>query len=222
VDGLKDIESKTLRTVGEPKKRFEEDALRIARLIRFSVQLDFNIEQESLSAAISHIESLKLVSKERVFAEFQKMLKGCVNLVKIDQVFKTNLSQNINVNTNLSFFEKAYIADFLSKVLHVDAEDYLLEKKIKTAFKTLKALLQTESLQEDFIRACDKFSLYEEEQVKLWGLIETKRQDAKNIKVAAYSKNDVSAASLKLRKEFTGAELGAALFKFKVERFFCG
>ena len=51
--GLDDICRRMVRCVGDPQKRFEEDALRIMRALRFSSRLDFDIERETLAAARS-------------------------------------------------------------------------------------------------------------------------------------------------------------------------
>ncbi len=75
-DGIKDIKSKTLKTVGDPIKRFNEDALRILRLFRFAATLEFNIEEKTLSAAISTAKALKNISTERVTNELLKTLMG--------------------------------------------------------------------------------------------------------------------------------------------------
>ncbi len=74
--GCEDIKSKILRTVGDPAKRFCEDALRIMRLFRFASQLGFCIENNTLQCALENILLLKNISAERIFAELVKMLSG--------------------------------------------------------------------------------------------------------------------------------------------------
>lgn len=83
VDGLKDffggredINSRILRAVGEPERRFYEDALRIMRLFRFSSVLGFNIEENTLKAALEYAPTLKSVSAERIYSELLKTLCG--------------------------------------------------------------------------------------------------------------------------------------------------
>lgn len=71
--GREDIKNKTLRAVGNPAKRFSEDALRILRLYRFAAQLSFNIEPLTAKAAAEKAESLCAVSAERIFAELTKL-----------------------------------------------------------------------------------------------------------------------------------------------------
>lgn len=74
VDGIKDIQSKTIRTVGNAKDRFKEDALRIMRAIRFSAQLGFKIEKSTQTALKECANLLKKISRERIRDELFKTL----------------------------------------------------------------------------------------------------------------------------------------------------
>lgn len=74
--GRKDIENRILRAVGEPGRRFYEDALRIMRLFRFSSVLGFNIEENTLKAALEYAPTLKSVSAERIYSELLKTVCG--------------------------------------------------------------------------------------------------------------------------------------------------
>jgi poly(A) polymerase/tRNA nucleotidyltransferase (CCA-adding enzyme) len=72
--GQDDIKDKILQTVGNPAERFQEDALRILRAIRLSVELDFVIESETEKALIANADLLGHISKERVRDEFSKII----------------------------------------------------------------------------------------------------------------------------------------------------
>ncbi len=74
--GATDLKNKLLRAVGEPRKRFSEDALRILRLFRFSSQLGFDIEENTLNSALKLQKGLENISRERIFAELIKLLNG--------------------------------------------------------------------------------------------------------------------------------------------------
>lgn len=74
--GVKDIENKIIRAVGNPNKRFSEDALRILRGIRFSATLGFSLEEETAAAMLHNKELLKNISRERKTEEFIKTLSG--------------------------------------------------------------------------------------------------------------------------------------------------
>jgi tRNA nucleotidyltransferase (CCA-adding enzyme) len=74
VDGLTDIHTKTIRCIGDPKKRFHEDALRMLRAIRFEAQLDFRIEHKTQRDIINNAHLLSNISAERIRDEFNKAL----------------------------------------------------------------------------------------------------------------------------------------------------
>lgn len=74
--GREDIENRILRAVGEPERRFYEDALRIMRLFRFSSVLGFDIEENTLKAALEYAPTLKSVSAERIYSELLKTVCG--------------------------------------------------------------------------------------------------------------------------------------------------
>ncbi len=74
--GIKDINSKTLRAVGNPQKRFSEDALRIMRLFRFASVLGFDIEKNTQKAAIECSLALEKISVERIYTELKKLSQG--------------------------------------------------------------------------------------------------------------------------------------------------
>ena len=73
-NGQKDLEEKLIRAVGDSKERFEEDALRIMRAVRIAADLDFQIEENTLSALKEKAGLLKMIAKERIRDEFSKIL----------------------------------------------------------------------------------------------------------------------------------------------------
>ena len=74
--GISDLEKGIIRCVGEADRRFEEDALRILRGLRFAARLGFSIEQNTAKSMIKKRELLKNVSSERVFCELCGFLEG--------------------------------------------------------------------------------------------------------------------------------------------------
>ncbi len=74
--GNKDLQNRLLRAVGDPKKRFEEDALRILRLFRFASVLQFQIEPATLKAALQCADLLQSISAERIREELRKAVAG--------------------------------------------------------------------------------------------------------------------------------------------------
>ena len=73
-EGLKDLEKKVIRCVGHPEDRFDEDALRILRAVRFAAQLGFTIEEETKKAIIKKTKNLMAISAERIRVELVKLL----------------------------------------------------------------------------------------------------------------------------------------------------
>ncbi|MBR2825504.1 MAG: hypothetical protein IKE51_04505, partial [Solobacterium sp.] len=75
-EGTKDIKGKIIRTVGNPFLRFEEDALRILRALRFSSELGFTIEEETSKAIHSKKDDLNYIATERILVEWIRLLEG--------------------------------------------------------------------------------------------------------------------------------------------------
>ncbi|MDP2946391.1 MAG: CCA tRNA nucleotidyltransferase [bacterium] len=73
-DGQKDIKNKIIRAVGEPYKRFNEDALRLMRATRFATQLNFAIEEETAKAIKKKSNDIVVISKERIRDELIKII----------------------------------------------------------------------------------------------------------------------------------------------------
>lgn len=75
-DGRADLKAGVLRCVGDPNQRFQEDALRILRGLRFASQLGFSIETQTAGAMEKNKDLLAYVSGERIYAELTKLLMG--------------------------------------------------------------------------------------------------------------------------------------------------
>ncbi len=90
--GREDIEGRVIRCVGLSETRFEEDALRILRALRFSSVLDFEIESATSRAIHKKAPLLCHVSRERIYVELKKLLsgKGAKRVIKeYPDVFRT-------------------------------------------------------------------------------------------------------------------------------------
>ena len=72
--GMEDMGNRLIRCVGDPKERFEEDALRMMRAVRFSAQLGYKIEEKTKTAIKEMAENLKNISAERIQSELVKLL----------------------------------------------------------------------------------------------------------------------------------------------------
>ncbi|MFT4413068.1 CCA tRNA nucleotidyltransferase [Fredinandcohnia humi] len=74
--GRQAIANKYIQTVGIAKERFNEDALRMMRAIRFQSQLGFTLSEETKLAILANSSLLKNISVERITIEFEKLLRG--------------------------------------------------------------------------------------------------------------------------------------------------
>lgn len=72
--GKKDLKDKIIRAVGNPEERFQEDALRLMRAVRFSAQLGFEIEPKTAGAVKKYAGLLEFIAKERIADELCKVL----------------------------------------------------------------------------------------------------------------------------------------------------
>lgn len=75
-EGQQDLEKKIIRTVGDPNKRFCEDALRLMRAVRFACQLGFEIEKKTNEAIKKNAALLQKISKERIRDELTKIISS--------------------------------------------------------------------------------------------------------------------------------------------------
>lgn len=73
-DGMGDLKRRIIRCVGKAHDRFDEDALRILRAVRFSAQLGFGIEDDTAKAARELAPTLVKISRERIHTELNKLL----------------------------------------------------------------------------------------------------------------------------------------------------
>ena len=74
VYGLADIQKKIIRTIGDPDQRFQEDHLRMLRAIRFTANLNFNLDSSTQEAIAKNVAAIKSISVERLQDELTKLL----------------------------------------------------------------------------------------------------------------------------------------------------
>jgi poly(A) polymerase/tRNA nucleotidyltransferase (CCA-adding enzyme) len=94
-DGLKDIKDKVIRCVLYPTVRFEEDALRMMRAVRFSTVLNFVIAQETFDAIVTNSALTSNISGERIRDEFIKIMISEQPAVGVAMLEKSRLLEHI-------------------------------------------------------------------------------------------------------------------------------
>ena len=89
--GLEDISNKILRTPLLPDQTYSDDPLRMMRAIRFSSQLGFQIESESFASISRNKERIRIVSKERIADELNKIILSPIPSVGFNHLFDTGI-----------------------------------------------------------------------------------------------------------------------------------
>lgn len=75
-NGMSDIESRTVRTIGDPMVRLQEDPIRILRAVKFAARLDFGIDQELYDAAVHCRGALAMAARPRLSEEILRLMRG--------------------------------------------------------------------------------------------------------------------------------------------------
>ena len=94
-NGIEDLKNHIIRAVGNPEKRFHEDALRMMRAVRFMSQLEFKLEEKTEQAIKDNHELLKKISVERIRKEFVKMGLGPFSRQAFQIFLDTQLSEDV-------------------------------------------------------------------------------------------------------------------------------
>ena len=155
--GRKDLQNGVIRAVGDAKKRFDEDALRMLRAVRFAAQLGFKIDDDTFAAIREKAKLLSKVSKERIFVELNKSLCGDfaqnIKMVYTSGLYKyigkefAKLDENIYNFYTRKFHNKKhmYWAVFLENIESVEAvKKILFELKSDNATRNNTYLLVKE------------------------------------------------------------------------------
>lgn len=139
--GVADIASKTIRAVGDAKKRFTEDGLRLLRAVRFSAQLGFMINTDTEKALIDSCETLEFIAKERIRDEFSKILSTNAPMIGIVLCQRYGLLKNMvpeleeGLHTKQNQAHSYDVFEHLVRSLQCAADkDYSLEIRIAALF----------------------------------------------------------------------------------------
>ncbi len=100
--GTFDLKNNTVKFIGDPQKRIEEDYLRIIRFIRFKIMYDMKVEPTTSNAIKQNLDGIKKISKERVLIELLKILD-------LKNILKINESSNLKEIFSLIFPEFLYL-----------------------------------------------------------------------------------------------------------------
>ncbi len=161
VGGLEDIQLKILKAVGEPSLRFSEDKLRMLRALRFSSQLEFQIEGETLRAIQKLQQSIQQVSAERIKEELIKWLRTSNLKPCLDGLWSTGLLKSLHPS-----FEKYFDQDFYSKISAFYVQD-LSALEIGTKFSLLFSFIVQKNQTDEYetLKQCLKDLKFSNDQI---------------------------------------------------------
>lgn len=106
-NGQQDIKNRIIRTVGNAQERFNEDALRIIRGLRFQSQLGFSLENETFYGMQSHINDIEHLSIERIVVELKKLTSGKYVANSFENL------QRLNAFNYIPFFKHYNLNNFI-------------------------------------------------------------------------------------------------------------
>jgi poly(A) polymerase len=107
VDGRGDLKRKIIKTIGNPTERFSEDYLRMLRAIRFSAQLGFKIDKNTLSAVKKYADKITKISGERIAVELESLFAATDSKKGVKLLIEAGLLEQI-----FPVFKKAALAEF--------------------------------------------------------------------------------------------------------------
>ena len=155
--GRKDLQNGIIRAVGDAKKRFDEDALRMLRAVRFAAQLGFKIDDDTFAAIKEKAKLLSKVSKERIFVELNKSLCGDfaqnIKMVYTSELYRYIGKEFAKLDKNIYDFyprkfpnkKHMYWAAFLENIENAEAvKKILFELKSDNATRNNTYLLVKE------------------------------------------------------------------------------
>ncbi len=202
VDGIRDLEAKVLRCVGDPELRFQEDSLRMLRAVRFHAQLSalsFTLDPELLLAVQKLAPRLSLVSRERVTQETEKILLSPMPSVGLFDLVLTALwpqvfqcpPPNASVHSNFDVLAESYLL-FASRPAGLPLffaaaarwlpgwkeSAFVLTKETKAALKEVPGLCEKFSRYTSLFRAEKKLLLQNEHVFEAMAILEVEGDEA--------------------------------------------
>lgn len=168
--GIEDIKNKVIRTVNDPYVRFNEDALRMMRAVRFAVTLGFELDNETESAIKNMAQSIAKISNERIRDEIRKIMisddpaRGfCLlyTLGLLSEIFPDvlNLDNVVQVINKLNFIEKSF-------ELRIALVIILLDAKIDEFLQLLRLSKETKMKIKRIVQGAKTFFEYKDHSKK--------------------------------------------------------
>lgn len=162
-NGIDDLNNSVIRSVGDPNIRFQEDALRMLRAIRFSSKLNFRIDEEIIKAIKNNFELIKNVSIERINAEIDLILsyKFSKHLIEFRDLFSLAYDLKIKdfdlmINKIDNFPDSIMKAAYVLSFIDGDFNNKVLSLKLSNSVKNKITVFYNNSKEYDF-KTLDKY-----------------------------------------------------------------
>ena len=149
--GMEDLKNGIIRTPLDPDITYSDDPLRMMRAIRFASQLNFTIEERSLTAISKNKERLSIVSRERISDELNKIILSPVPSKGFKLLFDTGL-----LHTFFPEMVKLHGVDTINGLSHKDNFYHTLEVLDNTAQKTNDLWLRWAAILHDIAKPATK------------------------------------------------------------------
>jgi poly(A) polymerase/tRNA nucleotidyltransferase (CCA-adding enzyme) len=139
--GQKDLKDKVIRAVGEPAERFNEDALRMLRAIRFAAQLSFTLNSDTAEAIQNKANLLTFIAAERIKDEFNKLMMSpnpMIGIILAQRLgllahFMPEIAEGLQVKQNASHIYDVW-EHTLRVAQHAADKDFPLEVRLAALF----------------------------------------------------------------------------------------
>ncbi|MEK4012359.1 CCA tRNA nucleotidyltransferase [Peribacillus sp. FSL M8-0224] len=146
-NGKRDLAQKRIITVGNPHERFNEDALRMMRALRFVSQLDFELDHETFDSLKENAQNISEIAVERILVEFEKLAAGSNKIKAFSLLLESGLYQYLPLFSR----KKEHLMDLLNLPLHqLNAAEiwsiimiHTKEQEIEEALRAWKLPLKT-------------------------------------------------------------------------------
>ncbi len=138
VDGLKDLERKLIRSIGDPNVRYREDPIRMLRAVRLAARLDFQIEPHDLTAIQRHRGEIWKGATPRILEELHRMLKEGASRRAMSILMETGLLEMLLPELSIVLVRRGQAPNFWG---YLDATDRLVAGGAQFTFSVLYAAL---------------------------------------------------------------------------------
>ena len=138
VDGIKDLNNKTIRVIGDVKTRLTEDPLRILRAIRFATSLDFKLEEKLYAFIKQNKHLLHTLSYDRKRSELDLIFKSKNFLKGLELIKELNLCDELEIH----YDNVVYCSNYLGVWAQIDySSNYNIQKSEKKIINSIKRII---------------------------------------------------------------------------------